>query len=885
MREPAGRYDPKRIEDAVYARWESSGAFHSKPNPDKKPYTIVIPPPNVTGALHMGHALNNTIQDILIRWRRMQGFEALWIPGTDHAGIATQNVVEKDLASKGLDRHSIGREKLIEAIWEWKEQYGNRIIEQLKRLGSSCDWRRLRFTMDEGLSRAVREAFVTLYERGLIYRGDYIINWCPRCLTALADDEVEHEEVAGKLWHLRYPFAEGEGGVVVATTRPETMLGDTAVAVNPADERYAGVLEREIVLPVIGRRMRFICDDLVELEFGTGAVKVTPAHDPNDFEIGRRHGLEVINIMNDDGTLNENAGPFAGMDRFEAREKLIERFEKDGTLVKVEEHVHAVGHCYRCHTVVEPRVSLQWFVSMKPLAAKALRASDEGKVTFWPARWEKFYRSWLENVRDWCISRQIWWGHRLPAWYCDDCGQMTVAKTDPDACSGCGSKNIRQDEDVLDTWFSSALWPFSTLGWPGDGDEGLLDFYYPTSTLVTDRGIIYFWVARMVMMGLEMMGETPFRDVFIHGTILDEIGRKMSKSLGNGIDPIEMIDRFGADAVRYSLILLTTEGQDVKLSESRFQMGRNFANKLWNAARFVFMSLEGEKPDLARAEPGFHDRWILSRFEKARAEMTAALERFALNEAAVRVYDFVWHDFCDWYLELIKPVLREGGAGADAARATLARVFDGTLRLLHPFVPFITEELWSTLNEIAPWRETDARDGLLIRARWPAENAELPWPEGERDMAVLQDVVRGVRNIRNKMNIAARLELTALCNVEEGMETDLEALSPLIRNIAALSSFEVGRDITRPPASATHVGQGVRLFVPLADFIDVEAERARLEKQRARFLKMIEANEAKLSNPDFVNKAPAQVVERVRSQQDDARKKLEAVMDSIAALS
>ena len=884
MKELAARYEPKRIEDAIYARWESASAFHSEPDPAKKSYTIVIPPPNVTGALHMGHALNNTIQDILIRWRRMQGCEALWIPGTDHAGIATQNVVEKDLAAKGLDRHAIGREKLIEAIWKWKEQYGDRIIEQLKRLGSSCDWQRLRFTMDEGLSRAVREAFVTLYERGLIYRGDYIINWCPRCHTALADDEVEHQEVAGHLWHLRYPFAEGEGGVVVATTRPETMLGDTAIAVNPKDERYAALLDNDILLPVIGRRIRFIRDDLVDPDFGTGAVKVTPAHDPNDFEIGRRHGLELVNVMHDDGRMNENAGPFAGLDRFEAREKLVARFEKDGTLVKVEDHAHSVGHCYRCQTVVEPRVSLQWFVSTKPLAAKALKACDEGKVSFWPPRWEKFYRSWLENVRDWCISRQIWWGHRLPAWHCDDCGEMTVAKVDPDACASCASENIHQDEDVLDTWFSSALWPFSTLGWPREKAEELLGYYYPTSVLVTDRGIIYFWVARMVMMGLEMMGKVPFDDVFIHGTILDEIGRKMSKSLGNGVDPIEMIDEFGADAVRYSLILLTTEGQDVRLSENRFQMGRNFANKLWNAARFAFMSLEGPEPDFARAERGFHDRWILSRFETARAEVTEALERFALNEAAVRVYDFVWHDFCDWYLELIKPVLREGGGSADAARATLARVLDGALRLLHPFVPFITEELWSDLGEVAPWRETDAGDGLLIRTPWPAENAELLWPDGERDLAALQDVVRGVRNIRSKMNIGPRVELTALCSVDESMKTDLDALSPLIRNIAALSRFEVGRDLARPLASATHVGDGMRLYVPLADFIDLDAERARLEKQREKFSGMIRANEAKLSNPNFVDKAPADIVERVKRQQAEAREKLEAVMESLAAL-
>ncbi|MBM4044320.1 MAG: valine--tRNA ligase, partial [Planctomycetes bacterium] len=715
MPEPlASKYNPHDVEDRLYRFWEEGRFFHSEPDPSRKPYTIVIPPPNVTGALHMGHALNNALQDVLIRWRRMQGYNALWMPGTDHAGIATQNVVEKELAVEGKNREQLGREKFLERVWQWKEQYGSTITQQLRKLGSSCDWARERFTMDEGLSAAVREAFVRLYERGLIYKGKYIINWCPRCRTALADDEVEHEEHEGHLWHIHYPFKDAKlGHVTVATTRPETMLGDVAVAVDPKDSRYAHLVGKTLILPFLGREMPLIADAYVDAHFGTGCLKVTPAHDPNDFQMGQRHGLTPVCVMNEDATMNRNAGgEFIGMDRFECREALVEELRQKKLLAKIEPYRHAVGHCYRCHTVIEPYLSDQWFVKMKPLAEKAMRATQKGHVAFYPERWSRIYLSWLEQVRDWCISRQIWWGHRIPAWYCQRCKHVAVARETPTACAKCKSANLKQDDDVLDTWFSSALWPFSTMGWPQDTPE--LAYYYPTSTLVTDRGIIYFWVARMVMMGLEMMGDVPYAHVYINSTVLDKDGRKMSKSHPETcLDPLELIETYGADAVRFTLMLLTAEGQDVRLIAERdesgrnvsqkFEMGRNFANKLWNAARFALMNLCSApvmaSADLPAASTAFEDRWILSRLNSVTERCTAALEKYQFNEAADTLYHFVWHEFCDWYLECIKPRLRETAEASDRAmaQAVLTRVLDSILRLLHPFTPYVTAEIWQHL--------------------------------------------------------------------------------------------------------------------------------------------------------------------------------------------
>jgi len=860
------RYDPKAVEEKWYKFWEEGGFFHAEPD-GRKMYSIVIPPPNVTGALHMGHALNNSIQDILIRWRRMQNYNTLWMPGTDHAGIATQNVVEKQLAKRGLTRHDLGREKFIEAVWEWKDQYGSRILNQLKRLGCSCDWARERFTMDEGLSAAVREAFVRLYEDGLIYKGKYIVNWCPRCLTAISDDEVEHEEHEGHLWYINYPFKEEPHlHVTVATTRPETMLGDTAVAVHPSDIRYKELVGKTLILPIVGREIPIIAEPMVDPEFGTGAVKVTPAHDPNDFVIGRKHGLESVVVMNPDGTMNEMAGEYAGTDRFECREALVEELKLKKYMSSVTPHKHSVGHCYRCHTVIEPYISDQWFVKMKPLAELAIEATKTGRVKFHPARWTRVYLSWLENVRDWCISRQIWWGHRIPAWTCSDCGEVTVSRTDPAECVHCGSKAIKQDEDVLDTWFSSDLWPFSTLGWPDKTRE--LEYYYPTSTLVTDRGIIYLWVARMVMMGLYLMKDIPFSDVYIHATILDEIGRKMSKSLGNAIDPIEMIERYGADAVRFSLMMLTVEGQDMQLSESKFEMGRNFANKLWNAARFGLMNLDGtaDEPD---AEPALEDRWILSRLNATVRECTDSLEEFNFNRAARAIYDFTWGDFCDWYLEIIKPRFKEGAAAA-SARKVMARVLDTILRLLHPFMPFATEELWQGLKaKLGGNLENEAREALMI-SPWPEFREDEVDKEAERTMSVVQGLVRGVRNIRSHMNIQARKPVRGVVSAPDEQTAEMiRRHAGLLQDMAVLSEVEVGVSLPKPPASAVEVVEQIEMFVPLEGLIDFDAERARLLSRIEKAEAMLAVCERKLDNENFIRNAPAEIVARERDRRKD----------------
>ena len=887
------RYEPAQIEERIYRFWLEGDWFHTEADWPGESYTIVIPPPNVTGALHMGHALNNTLQDIFIRSRRMQGYNTLWLPGTDHAGIATQNVVEQGLAREDLSRSDLGREAFVERVWRWKEQYGGEIINQLKRLGCSCDWARERFTMDEGLSEAVLETFVRLYEQGLIYRGKYIINWCPRCRTALSDDEVEHEEHEGHLWHIHYPFKDNpKEHVTVATTRPETMLGDTAVAVHPDDERYRDVLGKTVILPVIGREIPVIADDVVDPEFGTGALKVTPAHDPYDFDLSQRHGLEAVVVIDESGVMNRNAGEkYDRMDRFECREALVEELRERGELGRIEPYVHSVGHCYRCRTVVEPYLSDQWFVKMKPLAEKAIRATSEGDVRFHPERWTDFYLTWLREVRDWCISRQIWWGHRLPVYYCEDCEGVTVRQQTPERCAHCGGSKLRQDEDVLDTWFSSALWPFSTLGWPRKTED--LERYYPTSCLVTDRGIIYFWVARMVMMGLEFMEKAPFSDVYIHGTILDEIGRKMSKSLGNGIDPVEMIEKFGADAVRFSLIMLTTEGQDVRLSESTFQMGRHFANKVWNATRFVLMNLEdapaGESAP-ADDSPRFEDRWILSRLCAAVESVTDCLEDFRTHEAAQSIYDFFWHEFCDWYLELVKPRLqgREGDGGR-VARETLVRVLDDSLRLLHPFAPFLTEELWQKLKEVAYRANLAAAQRMespaLIRAAWPQAEREMKDEQTEADVGFLQELARAIRHTRSEKNIADALRLRVVINSPDG-ETDeiIEAHADFLREMALLESIRHGAGIAKPPHAAASVVGTTELFVELEGVLDIEEERSRLEKQKAQVSGYLQKVEQKLNNPDFLANAPEQVVSRNTEKRSDLKAQLDKIEQNLADL-
>ena len=878
------RYDPKPVESKWYRVWEERNYFHADADREGVPFSIVIPPPNVTGALHMGHALNNTIQDILIRWRRMQQCNTLWMPGTDHAGIATQNVVEREIAKENLDRHDLGRERFLERVWEWKKQYGSRIIGQLKSMGCSCDWQRERFTMDEGLSRAVREAFVTLYERGLIYRGKYLINWCPRDLTALADVEVEHEEHHGSLWYLKYPFKdEPRLHVTVATTRPETMLGDTAVAVHPDDERFKEFIGQKLILPVVDREIPIIADPQVDPAFGTGAVKVTPAHDPNDFEMGLRHNLPQVIVMNEDATMNENAGDYAGMDRYECREALVEELRQKKLLDAVEAHTHSVGHCYRCRTVIEPYLSDQWFVKMRPLADAALKTLDESKVRFHPVRWEKFYRSWLENVRDWCISRQIWWGHRIPAWHCDACGHIGVGRADPDQCEKCGSAKIRQDEDVLDTWFSSALWPFSTLGWPDETD--VLRRFYPTCVLSTDRGIIYFWVARMVMMGLQMRDEVPFRDVYIHGTILDEIGRKMSKSLGNGIDPVEIIEKYGADAMRFSLMMLTVEGQDVKLSTDRFEMGRNYTNKIWNASRFALMNLangRGADGDLA-----IEDRWILSRLQKTVARVTEALDDFQFNDAIRAVYEFSWNEFCDWYLEIVKPRLTEGSESV--ARKVLAHVMDSILRLLHPYMPFFTEEVWQHLRtRVAEgdldWEGVTFGESLMI-SDWPKAEDAYRNAEAEEALELLQNIIRSVRNIRSKLGLPERKPLDVVISVPEQSVADtLLAHEGILRNIGHIEKAAIGVGLEKPAASATDVIGQVQVFVPLEGVMDLGEEQKRLQKRIAEIENGLDIVMKKLSNKNFLDRAPDEVVARERERKADFESQIEKLKQSLAEL-
>ncbi len=869
-------YEPKEVERHWYAYWEKEGLFAAEDVSDKDSFSIVIPPPNVTGVLHMGHAHNNTLQDILCRYRRMQGCNVLWMPGTDHAGIATQNVVEKGLAKEGLTRHSLGREKFIERVWNWREQYGGLIIKQLKRLGASCDWARERFTMDEGLSRAVRTVFVRLHEDGLIYRGNYIINWCPRCQTALSDLEVAHEDHNGHLYHIRYPFEDGRGGIVVATTRPETMLGDTAVAVNPNDKRYRSLEGKRVILPLMNRAIPIIYEQYVDTVFGTGALKVTPAHDPHDFDISLRHNLDAIKVIGSDGRMNEEAGRFQGEDRFEARENIVEALKKEGLLEKMEPYQHSVGHCYRCRTTIEPYLSKQWFVKTKPLAEKAIAAVETGATRIVPDVWTNTFFEWMHNIKDWCISRQIWWGHRIPAWTCEACGEMIVAMEAPAACPHCQKDALAQETDVLDTWFSSALWPFSTMGWPDDTPT--LKAFYPTSVLVTGFDILFFWVARMMMMGLHFMKDVPFRDVYIHALVRDAEGKKMSKSKGNVIDPLYVIDEFGTDAFRFTLAAFAAQGRDIKLSEDRIEGYRHFINKLWNASRFSLMHLQNFHPDSFQMDAqqlSLADRWILSRANRLVKTVTRALDDYKFNEAASALYQFVWHEFCDWYLEIIKPVLygqsstggsggsgRQGGsAGEDATtRAVLWTILNETVRLLHPFIPFVTEELWDKLP---------GTSGSVMKAPWPTSSRERHDAEAEVTMDLIMGITSGVRNIRGEMNVPPSLRVAATVqSPDKAVRQTLDEYGHIIVNLSKLQALTVTPPGDRPISSATSVFGQSTIFVSLKDVIDFGAEQARLNKELAKIDKELNGVGKKLRNEDFLKKAPQEVVEGVRANRE-----------------
>lgn len=869
-------YDPAAVEEKWYKYWEDNGLFHAEPDTGKQPYSIVIPPPNVTGQLHMGHALDNTLQDVLIRFRRMQGREALWMPGSDHAGIATQIKVEEVLAKEGVSRYDLGREKFIGRVWEWKREYGGRIINQLKRLGASCDWPRERFTMDEGCSAAVREVFVSLYEKGLIYQGNRITNWCPRCNTALSDIEVEHEEQPGHLWHVRYPL-EGRPGeyVTVATTRPETILGDTAVAVNPADDRYKDVVGQYLILPVVGRRLPIVADEYVDPAFGTGAVKVTPAHDPNDFDMGLRHQLPQVVVIAPDGTMTAEAGKYAGLDRYECRKALVAELKELGNLVKVDEHVHAVGHCQRCATVVEPLVSKQWFVKMQPLAEPAIAAVKDGRIKFVPERFTRVYINWLENIRDWCISRQIWWGHRIPAWYCEGCGETIVSREDITACPKCGGK-VARDPDVLDTWFSSALWPFSTMGWPQQTPE--LKYFYPTSVLVTGYDIIFFWVARMIFMGLEFMKDIPFEHVFIHGLVRDGEGRKMSKSLGNGIDPLDVIEKYGADTLRFTLMTGNTPGNDMRFYWERVESSRNFANKIWNASRFVLMNLEGFDPAAAPGEYTLADRWLLSRYAKTAAEVTADLEKFELGEAARSLYEFIWNEYCDWYIETAKARLynKEDAGGRATAQYVLSHVLEGTLRLLHPFMPFISEAIWQHLPH---------EGESIVRAAWPAADAKLLDDKAEAAMGAVMETVKAVRNMRAEVNVPPGRKSEVILLATDELGGVLTANAPYIRTLAAAEPVTVlPLTAAKPENAMAAVVSGVEVYLPLKGLIDVEKETARLNKEREGLEKEVARVAGKLANESFVAKAPAEVIEKERAKEREYCEKLAAISERLAYL-
>ena len=863
-------YEPNKTEDKIYKYWIDNDCFKAHRDPDKKPYTIVIPPPNVTGQLHMGHALDETLQDILIRHKRMCGYSALWLPGTDHAAIATEAKIVAALREEGLSKEDLGRDAFMERAWEWKKKYGDRIVEQLKKLGSSCDWSRERFTMDEGCSNAVKDVFVKYFNKGLIYRGERIVNWCPKCKTTLSDAEVTYEDQAGHFWHIRYPMKDSDRFLEIATTRPETLLGDTAVAVNPNDERYTDIVGKTLILPLVNREIPIIADDYVDTEFGTGAVKITPAHDPNDFEVGKRHDLPVICVMTDDAKITDDYPDYAGMDRYEARKKIVEDLEKGGFLVSTEDHEHNVGTCYRCGTTVEPKVSTQWFVKMKPLAQPAIDAVKRGETKFVPERFDKIYYHWLENIKDWCISRQIWWGHRIPAFYCDDCGEMTVTKESSCVCPKCG-KPMRQDPDTLDTWFSSALWPFSTLGWPENTED--LKYFYPTNTLVTGYDIIFFWVIRMMFSAIENTGSVPFNTVLIHGLVRDGQGRKMSKSLGNGVDPLEEIEKYGADALRFMLATGNAPGNDMRYLEDKVKASRNFANKLWNASRFVLMNLpEDFKLEGLPAELAPEDKWVISKFNTLAKEVNQNIEAFELGVAVSKLYDFIWDIYCDWYIEISKPRIQAGGESAKNAQTVLVWVLQGMIKLLHPFMPFVTEEIWSAVS--------DSGKPLML-SEYPQFDESLCFEKEEQDFEKIIAAIRAVRNRRSEMNVVPSVK--AAVYIETAEKDVFEAGKMFIERLAWASSVTVGDSFDMPDA-VTAVTHNARIFIPLDDLIDREKEIARLEKEKKAAQKDIDFSSGKLNNPGFISKAPAAQIENERAKLAKAEEKMANILKSIEAL-
>lgn len=867
-KELAKAYEPKEVEDRIYDFWMKGKYFHAEVDPKKKPYTIVIPPPNITGQLHLGHAMDETLQDTLIRWRRMQGYSALWLPGTDHASIATEAKIVEAMRKEGITKEEIGREKFLERAWAWKDQYGGRIVEQLKKLGSSCDWDRLRFTMDEGCNKAVNHVFKKLYDKGLIYRGERIINWCPHCKTSISDAEVVFEEKEGSFWHLRYPLSDGSGYIELATTRPETMLGDTAVAVHPDDERYKALIGKTVILPLVNKEIPIIADSYVEQDFGTGVVKITPAHDPNDFEVGLRHNLPVINVMDDGGVINENGGKYAGMPALEARKQIVKDLDEAGFLIKIEPIKHNVGTCYRCGTVVEPRVSTQWFVKMEPLAKPAIDAVKDGDIRFIPERMDKVYYNWMENIKDWCISRQLWWGHQIPAWYCE-CGETIVSETVPTVCPKCGGTHLTRDPDTLDTWFSSALWPFSTLGWPDNTEE--LKYFYPTNTLVTGYDIIFFWVARMIFSGLEHMGEVPFNTVFFHGLIRDAQGRKMSKSLGNGVDPLDVISVYGADALRFTLVTGNSPGNDLRFSEEKVSASRNFANKIWNAARFILMNIEGKDIDCALPKKLYtSDKWILNRFNNVTAAVTENLEKFELGMAVSKLYDFIWDDFCDWYIELAK--IRMNGAdeeSADSARRVLVWTMSNTLKLLHPFMPYITEEIWQTLPH----------DGeALIVAKWPEYDEALSFPQEAKNLENVMALIRAIRTRRNEMNVPPSKK--AHIYIDTAHPAPYEEASEFIARLAYGSKVEIGTGFDVQGA-VTAVTDDAKALLPMDDLVDKAAETARLNKELANAQKQLDTVKAKLANEKFTSKAPQNVIDGVKANGEKLEAKIKLILETL----